>query len=69
MENCLNIQKKLEEQDAKLDAIFVSVEKTRKYFLVIMWITIAIVILPAIGLLFAIPSFLNTYTNSIGGLL
>lgn len=64
-----DIQNKLEEQDAKLDAIFVSVEKTRKYFLIIMWITIALVVLPAIGLIFAIPAFINTYTTSLEGLI
>lgn len=64
-----DIQKKLEEQSAKLDAIFVSVEKTRKYFLVIMWITIIAIVIPVIGLIFAIPTFLDTYTTSLGGLL
>ena len=64
-----DIQKKLEEQDAKLDAIFTSVEKTRKYFLVIIWITVALVVLPAIGLIFALPSFIDTYTTSLEGLL
>ncbi|MFC1731921.1 hypothetical protein ACFL6I_16505 [candidate division KSB1 bacterium] len=64
-----DIQNKLEEQDAKLDAIFTSVEKTRKYFLVIIWITVIAVALPAIGLIFAIPSFINTYTSSLEGLL
>lgn len=64
-----NIQKKLEEQDEKLEAIFVSVEKTRKYFLVILWVTVAMVVLPAIGLIFAIPSFIKTYTGSLEGLL
>lgn len=63
-----DIQKKLEEQDAKLDAIFVSVEKTRKYFLIIMWISIILVVLPIIGLIFAIPAFIDTYTESLGGL-
>ena len=63
------IQKRLDEQQAKLDAIFESVEKTRKYFLVVMWVTIALVVLPAIGLLFAIPAFLNTYTASLEELL
>ena len=64
-----NIQAKLEEQDAKLDAIFVSVEKTRKYFLIIMWVTIIAVVLPIIGLLFVIPSFIETYTTSFEELL
>lgn len=64
-----DIQNKLEEQDAKLDAIYISVEKTRKYFLIIMWITIALVVLPAIGLIFAIPAFINTYTTTLDGLI
>lgn len=51
------IKNKLAAQDAKLDAIFKSVEKTRKYFLVVMWISILAIVLPAIGLVFAfLPS-------------
>ena len=64
-----DIQKKLEEQDAKLDAIFTSVEKTRKYFLVIICITVALVVIPSIVLIFALPSFIDTYTISLEGLL
>ena len=57
------LQKRIEAQDAKLDAIYTSVEKTRKYFLIITWITIITVVLPLIGLIFAVPSFLSTYSN------
>jgi len=64
-----DIQKKLEEQGVKIDEIFISVEKTRKYFLIIMWVSILVVVLPAIGLVFAIPSFIDTYTTSLNGLL
>ena len=63
-----DVQKKLEELDAKLQAILTSVEKTRKYFLVMMWITIILIVLPAVGLVFAIPQFINTYTTSLEGL-
>ena len=61
-----NIQSKLEEQDAKLNAIYVSVEKTRKYFLVVMWVTLGAFVIPAIGLVFAIPKFINTYATISG---
>ena len=61
------LQKKIEEQGVKIDAIYKSVEKTRKYFLAIIWITMLAVFVPMIGLLFAIPSFLNTYTNTFLG--
>lgn len=55
--------KKLEEQDQKINAIYISVEKTRKYFLWTMIITIAAVVLPLIGLMFAIPAYLSTLSS------
>lgn len=61
------LKKKIEEQGVKIDAIYKSVEKTRKYFLAIIWITVLAVVIPMIGLVFAIPSFLGTYTNALGG--
>ncbi len=63
-----DIQNQLDDQNAKLDAIYVSVEKTRKYFLVVMWVSLAVILLPAIGLLFVIPAFIDTYA-SLDGLL
>ena len=62
-------QNKLNDLEAKIDAIYVSVEKTRRYFQIVMWITIAMVVLPALGLVFAIPAFLNVYMSSFNGLL
>jgi len=56
-------------QDAKLDAIYESVEKTRKYFLVVMWVTVAMVVLPLLGMIIAIPKFINMYTSTLDGLL
>jgi len=58
-----DLKNKLEEQSIKIDAIYKSVEKTRKYFLIIIWITIVAVVVPVIGLFFAIPSFLSTYSD------
>ncbi|MCR4306733.1 MAG: hypothetical protein NUV42_02070 [Candidatus Yonathbacteria bacterium] len=60
--------KKLEEQGQKIDEIYVSVEKTRKYFMWTLILTLAFFILPLIGLVFAIPSFLNTYSTALQGL-
>jgi len=51
---------KLLEQEKKIDEIYRSVEKTRKYFVWTLIISVAFIVLPIIGLLFAIPSFLNT---------
>jgi len=64
-----DIQTKLNALEAKLDAIYASVEKTRKYFQIVLWVTIAMIVLPFIGLLFAIPAFINTYTATFEGLL
>lgn len=64
-----NLHKKLDEQAAKIEAIYTSVEKTRKYFQIIFWVTIITVVLPIIGLLFAIPSFLSTYTSELNSLM
>lgn len=58
--------KKLLELEQKIDLIYISVEKTRKYFFWAMIITIVVLVLPIIGLVFAIPSFLNTYTQVLG---
>jgi len=66
MEN--ELLKKLEENDQKLDEIYKSVEKTRKYFLWTLIITLAVFILPLIALAFVIPSFLSTYTDTLNGL-
>ncbi len=60
------IKQQLDTQAEKIDAIYESVEKTRKYFLIIMWSTIAMILIPAIGLAFVIPAFINTYTSSLG---
>ena len=59
MEN--DLQSRLGLMEQKIDAIFVSVEKTRKYFLWILIITIAMVVIPAIGLVFAVPKFISLY--------
>lgn len=62
------LNKKIEEQGLKIDAIYKSVEKTRKYFLMVIWITVLGVVLPIIGLAFVVPSFLSSYTNSLDSL-
>jgi len=64
MEN--EFKNKLEEQEKMLSAIYESVEKTRKYFLVVLWATVILFVLPLIGLLFAIPAFLSSYSNALG---
>ena len=50
-------------QDKRLEAIYVSSEKTRKYFLWTLIITGVTIIVPLIGLAFAIPYLLSTYSS------
>lgn len=60
------IIKKLDEQEKKLDAIYKSAEKTRKYFLWTLIVTIVTIVLPLIALIAIIPWFLNTLTSAYG---
>lgn len=62
------ILKKIEAQDKKLEDIYNSVEKMRKYFLWTLIITIAVIVLPLIGLIFLIPQFLSTISGANLGL-
>ena len=57
------LKNKIEEQGIKIDAIYKSVEKTRKYFLMKIWVSVIAVVLPIVGLLFFIPSFLASYSD------
>lgn len=57
------LQKKLDEQDERLLKIYISVEKTRKYFLWALIATVVMFVLPLIGLLILIPAFISTYTS------
>ncbi len=59
------ILKKIEAQDKKLEEIYHSIEKMRKYFLWTLIITVALIVLPIIGLIFAIPKFLDIYSNAL----
>ena len=54
---------KLEILEKKIDAIYSSVEKTRKYFLATLIVTIAMIVLPMLGLIVVIPMFLKTVSS------
>lgn len=63
------ILKKLNEQEIKIEAIWQSVEKTRKYFLFTMIASLLMFVLPIIGLIIIIPIFLSNLSSSMEGLL
>lgn len=62
------ILEKIKEQDNKLDAIYKSIERMRKYFLWTLIVTIATIVLPLIGLIIIIPWFLKTMSSAYSGL-
>ena len=69
MDNEIKI--KLGMLEAKIDAIYKSVEKTRKYFFWTMIVTVVLLVVPMIGLMFAVPAFMNNYVGgleNIGGI-
>ncbi|MDD5152767.1 MAG: hypothetical protein PHS95_02065 [Candidatus Pacebacteria bacterium] len=60
------ILNRLKAQEELLQKVYVSAEKTRKYF---MWTLIASVVMfvaPLIALMFVIPAFLNTLMSGYG---
>jgi hypothetical protein len=57
------ILERLLEQQIKIDKIYSSVEKTRKYFLLTMIITVLTILIPLIGLAIAVPFLLNSMSS------
>ena len=58
----------LEDQQKKIDAIYVSVEKTRKYMLWTVIATVAFFVLPLIAAALFIPSIIGGYMSSLNEL-
>ncbi len=58
---------KLAALEEKIDKIYVSTEKTRMYFKWTLIISVGLVVLPAIGLLLAIPALISTMSATTLG--
>lgn len=58
---------KLDEIGAKADMAYQASEKVRKYLFWTGVVTIALIVLPLIGLAFALPAFLNSYIPTLNG--
>jgi hypothetical protein len=63
------VLKKIEEQEKKIDAIYVSVEKTRKYFQWTLIVTVVTIVVPIIILIILIPWLMGILSSSFSGLL
>ncbi|MDD2657513.1 MAG: hypothetical protein PHD04_02525 [Candidatus Pacebacteria bacterium] len=60
---------KLNQIEEKAEKAYQAAESSRKYLFWTGVVTVALIVLPLIGLAFAIPSFISSYTttlNSIG---
>ena len=55
--------RRMDALEKKLDAVYVSSEKMRKFFLWTVIVSVEAFLLPLIGLLFALPSFLSVYSG------
>lgn len=56
---------KLEEINAKAEKAYQAAESTRKYLFWTGVVTVALIVLPLIGLAFAIPQFISSYTTTL----
>ena len=65
-----DIKQRIEALERKIDAIYSSVEKTRKYFLWTLITTVVVIVLPLVLMLFALPSLFSYYAtiDSLSGL-
>jgi len=53
------LEERLNAIEEKIDAVYESSEKMRKYFLWTLIISVAVVVLPLIGLAFVLPTFIQ----------
>lgn len=59
---------KLKDQEYKISSIYHDIKTIKKIFIITMIINVVFLVLPLIGLLFAIPMLLNTYESLYSGL-
>lgn len=64
----MDTETKLAELSQKLDAVYASVEKARKYLLWTLIGTIGAFVLPLLVALFILPSFLSQYSATLNSL-
>ncbi|OIO30635.1 hypothetical protein AUJ77_02390 [Candidatus Nomurabacteria bacterium CG1_02_43_90] len=60
------ILQRIQEQNELLQKINIATEKTRKYLMWTFYGSLALFILPLIGLMFAIPAFLSNMSAAYG---
>jgi len=59
---------KLDEIGAKADRAYEASEKVRKYLFWTGVVTVALIVIPAIGLVVVIPQFISSYSTTLNNL-
>lgn len=59
---------RLDDIAAKAERAYQAAEKVRKYLFWTGVVTIALIVLPAIGLVFIIPQFIASYSTTLNGI-
>lgn len=59
---------KLQRQEEKIDQMYRSVEKLRRYFLWMIILAVVTLVLPMIAMVFILPWAISTITSAYGGL-
>jgi len=57
------IQEQLNEQEIKIEQILKSVKKTESYMKWTFWVTMAVVVLPLVLMMFAIPTLISSVSS------
>lgn len=55
--------------EAKIDGIDAKIEKIRRYVLIFVSVMVIATVLPLLGLIVVVPTFINSYLESFDGLL
>ena len=59
------LELKIESLERKIDALQSSINKLKRMFLLIVIVSIALFVLPLMGLVFVIPQFLSVYSGGL----
>ncbi|MBU6388869.1 hypothetical protein KGQ72_03290 [Patescibacteria group bacterium] len=61
------LAEKLDEIGAKAERAYRAAETVRKYLFWTGIVTVALIVLPLVGLMFVVPQFISSYTTSLQG--
>ena len=56
----------ISELKTQLDDIQKSVNTMKRYMQITFWVTVVVFVLPLVGIVFILPSVINSYTQALG---